>query len=580
MTRARPMVRSYFLARLLLSALSLGSSHAEEYVLNPPSGSRGAVASEAIECSTIGRDLLARGGNAVDALVGTVFCVGVVGSYHSGIGGGGFVLIRDKDGNYEAVDFREAAPAAAHEDMFKDEVLLSMVGGKAAGVPGEVRGLGYVHGKYGVLPWKDVMAGAIHVARNGFRVNADMERLMHDAMNAYNYNFLVTVPDWAEDYAPNGTLVKQGDIMTRKRYADTLEKIANEGPDSFYRGEIAEAIINVLNRAKGIMTLQDLANYDIVSRNVTTTTYRNLTLHGIGSPAGGAVAFQLLKTMEQFPPETFSVNEPLADHRLVEAMRFAYGSRLQLGDPEFVENVQQIEDDMLSEARAKATWERILDDRTQPIENYLPKKEFLKDSHGTSHIATADDSGMATSLTTTINLLFGNLIVEPKTGIILNNEMNDFSIPGEPNEFGFPPSVANFIRPFKRPLSSCTPMIVTSNEDSNPPSFFATLGAGGGSRIISATAQVLWHVVDHQMTMSEAIAIPRLHDQLMPNVTTLEHAMRERGKGVVDGLAERGHDIVWVLPTKSAVQGILRRSDHLFEAAGECRQMNSGGVVL
>jgi gamma-glutamyltranspeptidase/glutathione hydrolase len=167
------------------------------------------------------------------------------------------------------------------------------------------------------------------------------------------------------------------------------------------------------------MTLQDLANYDVISRNVTTTTYRNLTLHGIGSPAGGAISFNILKTMEQFPPETFHKDEPLTNHRLVEAMRFAYGARLQLGDPDFVENVQENEDAMLSEERAKETWEKILDDRTQPIENYLPKKEYIKDSHGTSHMATADASGMATSLTTTINLLFGNLVVEPKTGIIL-----------------------------------------------------------------------------------------------------------------------------------------------------------------
>ncbi|KAH8175479.1 gamma-glutamyltranspeptidase domain-containing protein [Sarocladium implicatum] len=524
-------------------------------------------------------------GNAVDALVGTVFCVGVIGAHHSGIGGGGFVLIRDKDGNYEAVDFREAAPAAAHEDMYKDDVALSMFGGLAAGVPGEVRGLGYIHSKYGVLPWKKVMAGAIYVARNGYRVSFDQERLMNSAIKTAQYDFFTTLPDFAEDFAPNGTLVKEGDFMTRKRYADTLEKIANEGPDSFYQGEIAEAIIDTLKRGKGIMTLQDLANYDIISRNVTTTTYRNLTLHGIGSPAGGAIAFHILKTMEQFPQDALFSDEPLTNHRLVEAMRFAYGARLQLGDPAFVAGVQEIEDRMIDEERAKETYGKILDESTQPVENYLPKKEFMKDSHGTSHIATADDSGMATSLTTTVNLLYGNLMVEPKTGIILNNEMNDFSIPGEPNEFGFPPSEANFIRPFKRPLSSCTPMIVTSNDSSpsspNLPSFLATLGAGGGSRIVSATAQVLWRVVDHDFTMAEAITMPRLHDQLMPNTTLLEEEMRDdwRFWDVVQGLAERGHGITWVTPTLSAVQGILMKHGR-FEAASESRQKNSGGLTL
>ena len=167
------------------------------------------------------------------------------------------------------------------------------------------------------------------------------------------------------------------------------------------------------------MTLQDLANYDIISRNVTTTTYRNLTLHGIGSPAGGTIAFHILKTMEQFPQHALFADEPLTNHRFVEAMRFAYGARLQLGDPDFVPGVQEIEDRMVDEEMAKETYGKILDESTQPVENYLPKKEYMKDSHGTSHIATADDSGMATSLTTTVNLLYGNLMVVPKTGIIL-----------------------------------------------------------------------------------------------------------------------------------------------------------------
>ncbi|KAH7320236.1 gamma-glutamyltranspeptidase [Stachybotrys elegans] len=542
-----------------------------EIVLEPQPGSRGAVASEAIECSAIGRDLLARGGNAADALVGTTFCVGVIGMYHSGIGGGGFALVRGSDGNFEAIDFRESAPAAASENMYQGNVHGSVYGGLSAGVPGEVRGLEYIHTKYGELPWETVLAGAIHVARTGFKVSHDLVRYMGFALNMSETNFLTQEP-WAEDFAPNGVLVKEGDIMTRKRYANMLERIAEQGADAFYSGEFAESMIATIQETNGTMTLEDLQQYQVKSRNVPTISYRGLQLHGVGSPAGGAVGFSILKTMEQYDTADWA-DLGLSYHRFDESMRFAYGARLELGDPSFVDRIDELEAEMLSDDTAEQIRARILDNQTQPVEHYDPRMIYTSESHGTSHIVTTDHSGMATSLTTTINLLFGAQIMDPLTGVIINNEMNDFSIPGVRNEFGFVPSEANYIRPHKRPLSSITPVIAVYPNGT----LFATVGAAGGSRIISSTAQVIWHVLEHEMTMTEALAQPRIHDQLMPNYAMVEYIF---DNATVDSLRDRGHDITYVRQGLSAVQGIRRMGDGAFEAASEPRQSNSGGLTV
>ncbi|KFG81769.1 hypothetical protein MANI_118548 [Metarhizium anisopliae] len=547
------------LARLLLASLAnYGFTHASalpEVVFRPTTdGSLGAVASESAECSAIGRDLLARGGNAADALVGTTFCVGVIGMYHSGIGGGGFAMVRDSAGNYEAVDFREAAPAAGHEHMYQGNVPGSIYGGLAVGVPISNDLVGYIERAVKGKP-----------------------------------NFLVEDPNWAQDFAPNGSsaqtltchtfayeytgsLLQVGEIMTRKRYANTLEKIANQGSKVFYTGELAETLVNYIQQTNGTLTLSDFKNYKVISRPVKNVTYRGLHLYTIGTPASGSITLNILKIMEQFDVAD-SKDTNLTSHRFVEAMRFGYGARAELGDPAFVEGLDEYEAHLLDEVHAKQIRERISDKQTLPVREYNPKGVALPESHGTSHIVTADRSGMATSLTTTVNLLFGAQIMDPSSGIILNNEMNDFSIPGIPNEFGFQPSVANFIRPGKRPLSSVTPVIAAFPDGK----LFATVGAAGGSRIISSTTSALWHTIEQGMTMKEALREPRLHDQVMPNILLLEYGFDAE---TAAGLGERKHNITWVRPGLSAVQGIRRLRDGSFEAASEPRQKNSGGFTI
>lgn len=283
----------------------------------------GAVASESSVCSTIGTDLLRAGGNAADALVGTVFCIGVIGMYHSGIGGGGFMIVRGSNGSYEFIDFRETAPAAAFQDMYKNNTSASIYGGLASGIPGELRGLEHLHTNYGKLPWATVMAPAIKVARYGFPVTADLVRYMASA--TAGYDFLTYDPTWAIDFAPNGTRVKLNDTITRKRYADTLETIATYGADAFYTGAIANATITALQKANGTMTLQDLKNYTVAVRKPAQIEYRGFKLTSCSAPSSGVVALSVMKIVEGYGDFGEASLLNLSTHRLDEAIRFGYG---------------------------------------------------------------------------------------------------------------------------------------------------------------------------------------------------------------------------------------------------------------
>ncbi|KAI8935737.1 hypothetical protein NX059_007257 [Plenodomus lindquistii] len=543
-------------------------------------GELGAVASEAEICSHIGIELLKLGGNAADAMVGTVACVGVVGMYHSGLGGGGFMLVRAPNGTYEFIDFRETAPAAAFEDMYKNNEDASIEGGLASGVPGEVRGLQHLHENYGVLPWATVLTPAVNVARNGWAVNADLVKYMASAIasageNATS-NFLVNDLEFALDFAPQGRLLKLNETITRKRYANTLETLAQEGPDAFYNGPIAEATIRALQAANGTMTVEDLKNYTVAIRKPSTITYRDYKLTSCSAPSGGEVALASLKIMEGYSQVGDPENLNLTTHRLDESMKFAYGMRANLGDPLFLDGIDEYQTQMISEATAKEVRAKISDSRTFNTSYYNPTGLESLETPGTSHIVTADKSGMAITLTTTVNLLFGSKLVVPETGVIMNNEMNDFSIPNTTNAFGYIPSPANFIRPGKRPLSSISPVIV-EHLNATVNAFYVAIGAAGGSRIITSTIQNLIHILDGGMTTAEALAQPRIHDQLVPAQVSFEYAFDNSTTAFLKGL---GANVTWVAPGGSTAQGLRLLRNGTFEAAGEPRQINSGGFVV
>lgn len=480
------------------------------------------------------------------------------------------MLVRDSEGQYEAIDFREAAPAAAFENMYQGNVKGSQTSGLASGVPGELAGLEYLHSKYGLLPWRALVNPAVQVAREGFVVGADLVTYMNFAVQYADTNFLVEDPLWAEDFAPNGTLLQVGDTITRKRYAKTLEKIGKKGAKAFYTGKMAKAMIDTVQAYNGTMTLDDLKDYEVVSREAVSIDYRGRKVISTGVPSSGAVALSILKTMEGYETAASDLNT----HRFDEALRFAYSAHNELGDPAFVD-VENFEADMLLDSTAHRIRREISDYHTNNVSYYNPK-HYTPETAGTSHVVTADKSGMSITLTTTINLLFGSQLMVPEYGIIMNNEMNDFSIPGVNNSFGFVPAPTNFIRPGKRPLSSITPVIVEHPDGS----LYISTGAAGGSRIISATAQALWHVLDHNMTMHEALAMPRLHDQLMPNTVLLEATFDRRTAEFLEG---RGHNITWIRPEAGALssaQGVRRLENGSFEAAGEPRQKNSAGLVI
>ncbi|KAF2725611.1 gamma-glutamyltranspeptidase [Polychaeton citri CBS 116435] len=540
--------------------------------LDPGNDKLGGVASEASVCSDIGIQMLKDGGNAADSLAATVFCIGTVGMYHSGIGGGGFMLVRTSNGSFEFIDFRETAPAAAFQDMYNNNTNASIYGGLASGVPGEIRGVAHLHQKYGALPWNHTVQPSVKLAREGFRVSEDLVRYMAAAVVGID-NFLVNDPTWALDFAPNGTQVGLGDTIYRKRYANTLETIAEQGPDAFYTGAIAETTIKAIQATGGTMTLEDLANYTVAIRKPAEITYRDYKLHSCSAPSSGTVAMSIFKIIEGYPTIGEEAALNLSTHRLDEAIRFAYGQRSQLGDPLFVPGLDEYQEAMLSDAVAAEVRSKISDFHSYNVSYYDPKGLESLNTPGTSAVATADASGMAISLTTTVNLYFGSHVMVPETGIILNNEMNDFSIPGSSNAFGYIPSPSNFIRPGKRPLSSITPTIA---EHANGTLYFV-VGAAGGSRIITATVQNLWHVLDQNMTTYEALASPRFHDQLSPDQIRFEYAYNNETVAYMKSL---GHNVTWMAPGSSSAQGVRILPNGTFEAAGEPRQLNSGGYAI
>jgi gamma-glutamyltranspeptidase/glutathione hydrolase len=455
-------------------------------------------------------------------------------------------------------------------------------------VPGSLRGIQYLYDHYATVPWVDLIAPAIHLARHGFIVNADLVYIFE---GLDDQSFLVSDPAWATDFAPNGTLLGLGDRLTRRRYADLLQAIADGGPDVFYEGTIAEATISALRSANGTMTMADLREYDVTIRTPLQVEYRGFTVTTVGAPASGSVVLNVLKSIEGYQTLGDSAMTNISTHRFDEAIRFGYGAvcttelwtssktrlisskRTELGDPSFFANITSYEQAMLTEQTASEIRSKILDNQTQPVSAYDPSGIESLNTPGTSHISAADHSGLAVSLTSTINLWFGSRLIVPETGLIMNNEMNDFSIPGSSDAFGYIPSPMNFVTPGKRPMSSMSPTIVDFPVNKT---FFAALGASGGSYIITAVMQTLSYLIDYHMSLPAALATPRLHDQLMPNIVELEYAYDNATAAFLVG---RGHNVTWAA-RESVIQGLLRHANGTFVAAADPVQNNGGGVAV
>jgi gamma-glutamyltranspeptidase/glutathione hydrolase len=335
------------------------------------------------------------------------------------------MLVRSSNGSYEFIDFRETASAAAFETMYSPPLSnanLSLYGGLASGVPGELRGLERLHKNYGSKPWKHLVQPSIKLARYGFNITADLVRYMASA-TAGSYDFLTYDETWALDFAPNGTRLGLGDVMTRKRYANTLESIAEYGPDVFYNGAIANATITALQKSNGTMALSDLANYTVEIREPSNITYRGYKIFSGSAPSSGAVMCSVMKIVEGYDMSTPSMLN-LSTHYLDEGLRFAYGQRTLLGDPTFLPNLTTYQQEMYSETVAEEVRSKIEEFHTLNVSAYDPSGYGILTDDGTSAIVTADKSGLTIAITSTVNTLFGSQLMVPETGVIMNNEMN------------------------------------------------------------------------------------------------------------------------------------------------------------
>lgn len=535
------------------------NSHGRLNAAHLARGSRGAVAAENGVCSDIGVDLMRKGGGAADAAIGAALCVGTLNMFSSGIGGGGFALIRAPlGGNASAaeaehvtVDFRETAPSGAFEDMFHHRPEAAQVGGLSVAVPGELRGLEEIWRRWGKLEWRQLVEPSVALAKEA-RVGRELARRL-----AFFGSFLPDKPEWREMFQnpETGAWKKEGDVIRRPAYARTLQAVADHGSRVFYEGEIARAIVSHVQSTGGIMTLDDLREYAVEIRPAVRGLWtRGRRAWTTPMPTSGTVLLQMMNVLrllglERRPEipandtDARIANDGLWAHYLVEAMKHGSAARTRLGDPAFLNTTSLLEAARIPTlTRAKSILPRIDDDRTHPLEYYNPLFDIPED-HGTTHVSATDESGVTVGITTTVNLLFGSREMDPVTGVILNDEMDDTSTPGEPNAFGLRPSPFNYPQPRKRPLSSVSPILIEDEEGR----FELLLGAAGGSRIPSSVLQALLHLDDHTAAanLSGAIEAPRLHHQLLPGEVFAETSVvdGEVEKGIREQLVERGHRV-------------------------------------
>ncbi|KAF8210260.1 gamma-glutamyltranspeptidase [Mycena galopus ATCC 62051] len=514
----------------------------------------GAVATENILCSEIGVDVLKAGGNAVDAAIAAAFCTGTVAMYSSGIGGGGFMTVRIPPANEGepsevfTIDFRETAPALANTTMFPPHSNTSLFGGLSVGVPGEIRGLEEAHRRWGTLPWKTLVEPSIVLA-SGWTVQRELGKRI-----PWFPDLMLGNPDWSSVFAPRGRFLREGEVIKRTNYSRTLATIASEGPDAFYKGPIADALIKKIRATGGVLSHTDLENYSVKIEHALQGTYRGHKVYTTHAPTSGPVLLHMLNLMEKFP---MTARTPLTIHRAIEILKFGFAARTKICDPAFNNDTKRI-DKISTKSFADLVAANITDDSTHPPQYYNPEFD-VKTDHGTSHTSVVDRNGMAVSLTSTVNLIFGSQVLDPETGIILNDEMDDFSTPGTPNGFGLWPSPYNYPEPGKRPLSSTTPTIVEYQDGS-----LSVLGGSGGSRIFGAVFQTLLNL-EWGLDASQAVEYWRVHTQLLPEVVDADAGY---SPGILAGLVERGHKLAVTGPVAAVVQLVIRRPDgHIFAAS-------------
>lgn len=535
-TSLRPAV--LFLSLLVSNQLYAASESAVE-------AKKGMVVSSQHLASQIGADILKSGGNAIDAAVAVGYAQAVVNPCCGNIGGGGFMTIHLADGKDLFINFRETAPGAASVDMYldKDGKLVkdaSLYGYLASGVPGTVKGLDYALEKYGTMSRQQVMAPAIKLAREGFVLT----RADTDVLDTTTERFKQD-PEVARIFLkPDGSSFQPGDLLVQTDLANTLEKIAQNGPSAFYEGEIPEIVEKASKKNGGILTTKDFADFTITDTAPVSCTYRGYQFISAPPPSSGGVTIcQTLNILEGYDLKEMGFNSADYIHTLTEAMRHAYMDRNTfLGDPEFVDNPTE---KLLSKAYAEELRKEIKPNQATPSTQVQPGIG-PHEKPETTHYSIVDEKGNAVSTTYTINGRFGSVVIPPGTGFFLNDEMDDFTTKvGEKNLYGLVQGERNSIAPGKRPLSSMSPTIVTKDGK-----VFLVLGSPGGSRIISITLQTALNIIDHGMPPQEAVNAPRIHHQWLPDEVYYEQ--RGVSKDTLALLDKMGYQMVEQTPWGAA----------------------------
>ncbi len=523
-------------------------------------GTQGMVASDSADASQAGLEILKAGGNAMDAATAISFALGVTRPYSTGVGGGGFTIVRQADGAVTVLDYREVAPAEATRDMYVSPA----AGGKlrrnpsrnghlAVAVPGLIAGRCAALKRFGTMPLARTLRPSIRLAREGFAVDDHYVNSCRDTLAQYardpslreSCGFVYRV------HLNDGRLRKVGERLTQPALARFLEALASQGPDLFYKGEVARAIEQEMVRNGGVLRATDLANYRVVDRKAITGTYRGHTIITMPPPSsGGATLLQILNTLEPFDMTKIRRDDaPLAAHYMVEAMKHAFADRARwFGDADFSPVPVAY---LTSKQYGQQLSKKIQAGRALDLQAYGTSQ--LPEDAGTSHFCVVDRWGNVVVSTETINTSFGSLAAVAEWGIILNNQMDDFAAePGKPNAYGLIQSERNAIAPGKRPLSSMCPTIVL--KDDKP---YLLIGASGGPRIISSVLNVMLNLLDQGMTLEEAMRVPRLHHQWQPDAVFFDGPAPE---DLAVGLRARGHRIS-DKPRGGVVQSIMRSSN-------------------
>ncbi len=550
-------LRALFLLLVLL--VGAGSAAAQVPAMAPARADTGMVVSARVEASEAGVEVLRQGGNAVDAAVATGFALAVVYPRAGNLGGGGFMVIRQADGAETTIDYREKAPKAASRTMYQDEdgeviARLSREGHLASGVPGSVAGLLQALEKYGTLSREQVLAPAIRLAEEGFRLSRRQARDFNRL-----YGTFAKYPG-SKRYFTKGSREKgftEGELFVQNDLAAVLKRIRDEGRAGFYEGETADLIVQEMERGGGIITHEDLRAYEAVERAPIATRYRGYKITSMPPPSSGGVALaQLLHAVEPYDLAAMGFQSSATVHLMGEAMRRVYADRAQwLGDADFFDVPV---DGLVDPDYMARRMENFDPDRVTPSDEVEHGNPLALESMETTHYSVVDGAGNAVSVTTTLNGSYGSKVVVDGAGFFLNNEMDDFSAkPGVPNMYGLVGAEANAIEPEKRMLSSMTPTIVEDPDGE----LFMVIGTPGGSTIITTVFQVILNVIDHGMNIQEAVAAPRIHHQWKPDALFYERF--GLAKDVVENLEARGWTVrsgaVWGGNTWGLADGIAVR---------------------